>query len=396
MRKTTNRNNHRMGSISCSISRGRIIALWAFIVAAGLVFGAVHVSAAKDDVAETEREQQMARDAETRTRMFEYPAEEKSGYLQRFSLGTVKPLFIGVDDTAIPAFLVDPSDASADPAFTGTQIWGAAYDSTNNKVYFNNGSVLWEWPVGGTPTSLGTIVDGTGATQSMVSLAWYNGVLYGTKNISTEAIWQIDPATRVATILITYPTVHDMGGLAVDPNTGFFYATDDGSTDSLVRINNDGTVTPIAPYPTGETDIDGLAISHDGRAYLVVDQPGNIYVYDLVGGAYLPPFANPWTTSETFSGATWIHATTGGGMASISGMAMMPAGTALGNVVVHITDGAGFNAMARTSPFGYFRFENIPMGATYTITATKKHYTFAPMSMPVNSDMTGVELVSDP
>src|SRR5690606_28561157 len=148
--------------------------------------------------------------------------------------------------------------------------------------------------------------------------AWHNGVLYGTKNIATEAIWQIDTSTRVATILITYPTTHDMGGLAVDPNTGFFYATDDGSTDSLVRINNDGTVTPIAPYPTGETDIDALAISNDGKAYLVVDEPGLVYVYDLVAGAYLPPFANPWTTSEIFSGATWIQSTPSG-MATITG-----------------------------------------------------------------------------
>src|SRR5690606_16427323 len=134
----------------------------AFIVAAGLVFGAVQNTAAKDDLAETAREQQMSRDAEIGSRMFEYPTEKRKLLKPSIlSLGAIKPLFMGVDDVAIPAFLVDPTDASADPAFTGTQIWGAAYDSTNNKVYFNNGGVLWEWPVGGTPTSLGTIVDGT-------------------------------------------------------------------------------------------------------------------------------------------------------------------------------------------------------------------------------------------
>lgn len=346
-----------------------------------------------DDAVETLREQELALEAEMGPKMFEYVPDKTRGEIEIFGLGTVKPLFIGVDDVAIPAFLVDPADASTQPAFTGNQIWGAAYDRTNNRVFFNNGSQLWQWPVGGTPTLLGPIVDGAGAAQSMVSLAWHNGQLYGTKNISTEAIWQIDPVTRVATILITYPTTHDMGGFAVDPNTGLFYATDDGSTDSLVRINNDGTVTPIAPYPTGETDIDGLAISDDGRAYLVTDQPGNIYVYDLVGGAYLPPFVNPWITSETFSGAAWIQQSAS--TASVSGRAVTPSGDAIANVVVQLTDGASFSALARSSPFGYFRFEGVPTGATYTLTGSRKQHSFSPMNVPVNGDVSDIVLTSD-
>src|SRR5690606_25325374 len=250
----------------------------------------------------------------------------------------------------------------------------------------------WEWPVGGTPNQLGTIVDGGGAVQSMVSLAWHGGVLYGTKNISTEAIWQINVDTLVATILITYPTTHDMGGLAVDPNTGFFYATDDGP-DQLARINNDGTVTPIAPYPAGELDVDALAISDAGIAFMVTDQPGNSYVYDLVGNEYLDPITNPWTTSEVFSGATWIAAAPQGTV-TITGQAVTPGGRALANVIVRITDGASWTSFARSSPFGYFRLENVPAGATYTITGTKKQYSFTPMVMPVNSDM-DIQLISD-
>lgn len=349
---------------------------------------------ADDDLAETLREQELALGAEMGPKMFEYQVEKEPGYFGLFSLGAIKPLFIGVDDVTIPAFLVDPADASTQPAFTGAGTWGAAYDRNNNRVLFNNGSQLWQWPVGGSPSLLGPIVDGAGAAQSMVSLAWHNGQLYGTKNISTEAIWTIDVSTRVATILITYPTTHDMGGFAIDPNTGIFYATDDGSTDSLVRINNDGTVTAIAPYPTGETDIDGLAISNDGRAYLVTDQPGNIYVYDLVGGAYLPPFANPWTTSETFSGAAWIQPAAAA-TASVSGRVVTPSGSAINNVVVHLTDGASFSAMAISSSFGYFQFEGVPTGATYTLSGIKKQHSFTPINLPVNSDVSDILLTSD-
>jgi hypothetical protein len=35
----------------------------------------------------------------------------------------------------------------------------------------------------------------------------------------------------------------------------------------------------------GQTDIDGLAVSDDGSAYLVTDEPGFIYVWGFAGGA---------------------------------------------------------------------------------------------------------------
>lgn len=217
------------------------------------------------------------------------------------------PLFAGVDDVAIPAVRIDVTNNNTQNAFSGVQVWGAAYDYDNDIVYVNAGSVLWEWPVGGTPTSLGTMVNGAGATQALVSLAYYNGTLYGTKNIAPEAVHVINVNTLVVTPTITYATGHDMGGLSIDPGTGTMYATDDGTTDSLVIINNDGSVTPVAAYPTGQTDIDGLAVG-GGRAYMVTDDAnGDIYVYNLGTNSYEPDLVAPWPTSETFSAGAWIE-----------------------------------------------------------------------------------------
>ncbi len=98
------------------------------------------------------------------------------------------PLFMGVDDTTVPAYQMDVTNSATIQAFIGAQVWGSAYDPANDIVYFNNGSTLYEWPVGGAITSLGTIVDPAGAIQSMVGLAFYDGQLYGTKNIANEAI----------------------------------------------------------------------------------------------------------------------------------------------------------------------------------------------------------------
>ncbi len=222
------------------------------------------------------------------------------------------PLFMGVDDVTVPAYQVDPATANAIQAFVGYEVWGAAYDEANDRVFFNSGSTLYVWPVGGAVSLIGTIVDGAGATQSMVSLAFYGGTLYGTKNIANEAVWIIDPGTLVATVHIDYVDADfDFGGLAADPTTGELYGTNDDTTpfgSGLFRINLNGTATKIADYPVGETDIDGLAISDSRVAYLVTDEPGVVYPYDLVAGAYLTPFSNPWTSSEVFSGATWIFA----------------------------------------------------------------------------------------
>ncbi len=102
---------------------------------------------------------------------------------------------------------------------------------------------------------------------------------------------------------IVYAATADIGGLAVDTTTGDLYGTDDGS-GSIVRINNDGTLTVVAAYPAGQTDIDGLAYGN-GKLFLVIDEPGDIFVYDIASGLYETPLTNPWTTSEIFSGGAF-------------------------------------------------------------------------------------------
>ncbi|MGB5288324.1 MAG: hypothetical protein WBN42_07505, partial [Ignavibacteriaceae bacterium] len=266
---------------------------------------------ATDDSEETRLEQAMALAAEQSPGLNNLPP------ITGLMAQVTHPLFIGVDDITVPSYIGNPVTNEWLQAFLGYQVWGAAYDNVNDKIYFNSGSTLNEWAVStGIVTQLGTITDTLGATQSMVSLAFYNGVLYGTKNIANEAVYAINTSTLVATVFIEYADADfDFGGLAVDPNTGEFYGTSDDTAplgSGLYRINMDGTGTLIAAYPAGQTDIDGLAISDNGIAYLVIDEPGNIFVYDLIGGTYLTPLTNPWTSAETFSGGAWIYEASGG------------------------------------------------------------------------------------
>ncbi len=223
------------------------------------------------------------------------------------------PLFIGVNDIDVPTYVIDPDNGDEFPLFDGFQVWGAAYDDDNNRILFNAGVQLFEWPLNGSPGLLGTITSSNNNLNlTMVGLAYHDGVLYGTTNIGTdpnpEAVYVIDTTTLKASVHITYnqsTATIDNGGLAVDADTGALYATND-SAKALVRIETNGDLTTIAPYPEGETDIDGLAVGR-GIAYLVTDQPGDIFVYDLAAGEYVDPIPNPWATPELFAGAAWIE-----------------------------------------------------------------------------------------
>lgn len=222
------------------------------------------------------------------------------------------PLFIGVDSVSVPAYHVDVETNAFYTAFVGAEVWGAAYDPTVEKVFFNDGATLYEWPVsGGAPVMTGIITDGLGNSLNAVGLAYFDGFLYSSRNIANEAIYRINPQSLVATPYIDYVDAdYDFGGIAFDPNTGALYGTNDAATPhgrGLFEINGGGTATMIAPYPDGQTDIDGLAVSDDGKAYLVPDEPGLIYVFDFDVMTYTTPLNNPWTSSLIFSGGAWIH-----------------------------------------------------------------------------------------
>jgi hypothetical protein len=225
------------------------------------------------------------------------------------------PLFAGIDQFTEFAYLIDPDTGENFPLFDGVEVWGAAFDNDNNRVFFVRGAALYQWPLDGEPELLGNIqsvvVEGF---LAMVGLAYGEGTLYGIRNISSEGdpegLYSIDPDTLDATLITDYnevPGLVDLGGLDFDHETGTLYGTNDTpATRGLVEVSLDGEITVVAPYPEGQSDLDGLAIG-DGRAYLIPDEPGQIYVFDFATMTYTTPISNPWTTSETFAGGAWVE-----------------------------------------------------------------------------------------
>lgn len=192
--------------------------------------------------------------------------------------------------------------------------WGMAYDHDTNTLYWNNGSTLFAsaFSMGGlNPVNLGTMMFNN-STVNFVGLGYRDGKLLGTRNISTEAVYEIDPASLNANLIYQYDSAFDFGGVDVDATNGSLYGLSDSGGAGLYEIDTVGQTTTFrAPYPNGETDIDGLAV-FNGLAYYVTDGPlssqPNFYVYDIASGSLLDTLPSPFTGSGTFAAAAFVPA----------------------------------------------------------------------------------------
>lgn len=230
-------------------------------------------------------------------------------------------LVVGNDQSGTATiYHIDVTTSVATPLYassgTDAKPWGMAYDPTTNTLYWNNGSVLFKatYSIAGiTPQNLGTM-QFNAAAVNFVALAFRNGKLLGTRNIATEAVYEIDPVTLQATQVYVYATAYDFGGLDVDTTNNKLYGLTDtapaGQQRGLYEIDIPAQTTSfIAIYPAGETDIDGLAV-HNGLAYYVTDGPNttqmNFYVFNIATGQQVGVLPSPMTGSGTFSAGTWV------------------------------------------------------------------------------------------
>lgn len=213
---------------------------------------------------------------------------------------------------------IDLATNNATSIYSGADAlaWGMTYSESSNTLYWNNGGTLFssQFSQGGlTPSSVALTLDG--ATTNFVGLAWWQGRLVGTRNIGTEGVYDINPITGEATLINTYASAFDFGGLDSDGTT--LYGISDsapagGPGRGLYSIDV-GTGIPsfIAGSPAGDTDIDGLAIGNN-RAYWVNDRGDqDIFVYNLLTNSFEASIANPILGTGIFSAGAYIVPTPG-------------------------------------------------------------------------------------
>ena len=72
---------------------------------------------------------------------------------------------------------------------------------------------------------------------------------------------------------------------------------------------------------------------------------------------------------------------------SLAGRVMTPSGRGIAGSRVRLSGESGAIRFAITNPFGFYRFINLPVGETYTITSSDKLYTFAsPITLTTDQD----------
>lgn len=82
--------------------------------------------------------------------------------------------------------------------------------------------------------------------------------------------------------------------------------------------------------------------------------------------------------------------------ATIAGRVTTPAGNGAGNLQMVLSNSNGIVQITTTTSFGYYQFNNVPTGVTYTIEASSKRYNMDPRTLPVTDNVSDVDFTATP
>jgi hypothetical protein len=68
----------------------------------------------------------------------------------------------------------------------------------------------------------------------------------------------------------------------------------------------------------------------------------------------------------------------------------------ISGVRVSLASSEGNVLTALTSPFGYYRFDDVEVGRTYLIHASSKRFEFVPRSISIIDELTDLDIVALP
>jgi hypothetical protein len=262
-------------------------------------------------------------------------------------------LLMGTGDRDEPMYLVNlgtirPTNqyptqvniADSTPVVSGFAVTGMAANDPAREVYFLDFGTSRLYKFGyanpGSVQLVGVVRQRNANNDPMslqsLALDTSTGRLFGTYNIGGtpgEGIYELNyqnpPIVGGAPAIFTDQVLSfnalpggegewDVRNLDYDPVTNKIYGIDDDNDGATGRglysfdINSD-TAQFVVGSPTHrrvETDFDGLATG-GGKAYWTTDEPGFVYIYDLVSGGPFNDFLSPvQTDSGLFGGAAYV------------------------------------------------------------------------------------------
>lgn len=161
----------------------------------------------------------------------------------------------------------------------------------------------------------------------------------------------------------------------IKPNGKILVSGSSGPDSCIVYYNTDGSL---------DTSFSGdgkLIIPFGAANGMALDHLGRIVLGGISGGMFAA--ARLYTLDPV--------------PVSVSGQARTPTGTPIRGVRVGLTNAAGETHWAVTSTFGFFVFDNIPTGQTYTLFVRgSKHYSFETRTFGLNETIDNLTLVGNP
>ena len=161
-----------------------------------------------------------------------------------------------------------------------------------------------------------------------------------------------------------------------------------GSTAQGIFIMSAGGSIPIRLSPAGVDDEfpsfsrDGasIAFGRNGFAIFTMNSDGTNPV-QRTSSNYFFMIMGDWKGSQPAPTVT------------ISGRVRTPDGRGLRNATASITDSFGVSRTATTSSFGFFSFDNVVTGDTYTFRISSRLFRFTPQTVQVNDNLTLADFV---
>lgn len=179
-------------------------------------------------------------------------------------------------------------------------------------------------------------------------------------------------------------------------NGGAFPASPDitvqGNTNSRWSYNDAVNVQTTAGTPVAVQSSPG---TNQGTIYstLVVNIPAGTTSVALRVIAFNNDANEIWNVDDvTLTGVLTPSAAS----VSIGGRVLGANYRPINRALVYLTDQSGETKTAMTNAFGYYRFQDINVGQTYTLNVFSKRYLFDPQILTVNEEMENLNFLAQP
>jgi hypothetical protein len=233
--------------------------------------------------------------------------------------------------------------------------------------------------------------NGTFGSTNFFSNAYLpGGLMWAGNNTTTVAVFDTSSGSPTGTIIL------DNGQARADSmyfslSTGTVLMTGGTNYDRVYERTTSGTFIREFVVPAGDFVNFGVTRGPGGDVY-------------ATRGFGPPLTVHRWTATGTYVGGTDVSANvvsvanivwagnsiiTAAGV-SVSGRVTTSDGRGISNAMVTLAGPVGSTFAVRTNSFGYFRFSDVPAGATYVAEVQHKTYRFMPRTITLTDDLTGL------